>query len=144
MTYFRMCSYKREIVHVALAKLFQVWSLGAGEEELAALTIYLETGEGENPFADVPMPEVSEEQLASMLTSQWRPHEKIAVYLYAGKFQKAMGVAIQMVFDGTRGLDEIARCFKAEDGHLARANRYIVFMKTGEGENPLQDYQVAQ
>lgn len=140
--YFRLCLYDTDSVQASLSKLLEVWKASGGKDQLDAVITYVETGQGENPFAEVKRPVVSEAQFAAMLAPAWRPHQRTAIYLYAGRFKEAMGMAMQSVFNGTAGLEEIARCFKAEDANLVRANQYINFMKTGQGENPLMSYQV--
>jgi len=60
---------------------------------------------------------------------------------YAAKARQRTVLTMQMVADRSMELWETGRCFKAEDDHMGRANRYIEFMRTGQGENPLATYQ---
>jgi len=40
----------------------------------------------------------------------------------------------------TASVNDIARCFKAKDLNLTRANQFIEYAKTGEGDNPLREF----
>jgi len=42
--------------------------------------------------------------------------------------------------DMLRALGEVARVFKAKDLNLVRANQFLNYAKTGEGENPLAGF----
>jgi len=141
MTWFRICPFRRDDVHAALTRLTKVCLGDLSEKQLEALMTYLDTGQGENPLADVKMPKVSDEQLAAILANVASPYDRQIILLYGSHFNEAMVLTMQMVADGSMELWEIGRCFKAEDGHMGRANRYIEFMRTGQGENPLATYQ---
>jgi hypothetical protein len=144
MTWFRICPFRRDDVHDALTRLTKVCTVDLSEKQLEALTTYLDTGQGENPLADVKMPEVTDEQLPALLANVPSPWDRQVVLLYGGKYQQAMLLTTQLVAEGSMELWEIGRCFKAQDGHMGRANQYLEFMKTGQGQNPLATYQFAQ
>jgi hypothetical protein len=38
------------------------------------------------------------------------------------------------------GLTDIARCFKAKDTNLVRANQFVRWAKTGTGANPVEGF----
>jgi len=43
-------------------------------------------------------------------------------------------------FKMAQSLTDVARCFKAKDLNLLRANRFLEYQKTGQGENPLPTF----
>jgi hypothetical protein len=146
IAFFRICRFEMDQVGRALRRLFRVWNGGAEADELQAVATHIETGEGRGPLAEMAIAEVSDDQLTTMLAAAqrlrpwWRRRAQMGVYLYSGRYDEALALAEQMAAKDARGLAEIARCFKAKDCHLARANRYVEFMKTGRGENPLLDF----
>jgi tetratricopeptide (TPR) repeat protein len=105
-----------------------------------------EDPEKPNPLAEVPMPEVSEEQLAQMLEiGAGDCRLEVCSYLYAGRYEEAMMAAQEAMAaapaeDMLRALGEVARVFKAKDLNLVRANQFLNYAKTGEGENPLAGF----
>ncbi len=69
---------------------------------------------------------------------------QLNVHLYARDVQSALDLAKRQMKEsaGTpvllaAALKNIARCFKAHDCSVARANQFLQFHSTGEGDNPL-------
>jgi hypothetical protein len=104
MTWFRICPFRRDDVHDALTRLTKVCTVDLSEKQLEALTTYLDTGQGENPLADVKMPEVTDEQLPALLANVPSPWDRQVVLLYGGKYQQAMLLTTQLVAEGSMEL----------------------------------------
>ncbi|MBV9468851.1 MAG: hypothetical protein JOZ57_06360, partial [Abitibacteriaceae bacterium] len=70
-------------------------------------------------------------------------HRTISLHLVRGAYVPAMVAACQLLAaqpDAPDGVLEVARVFKAVDLNLKRSNAFIAFFKTGQGDNPLQDF----
>jgi hypothetical protein len=105
-----------------------------------------EDPEKPNPLLEVPMPEVTEEQLAQLLTACGAdPYFRAHAYLYAANYKEGMLAAQEALTEAPaekmmRALNEVARVLKAKDLNLIRANQFLNYAKTGEGENPLAGF----
>ena len=99
-----------------------------------------------NPLAEVPVPEVTDEQLDQMLEGaggDWR--WKLLAYLYAGNYVDAMHIAQDAMIEAdaegmSDALKEVARVLKARDLNLVRGNQFLEYAKTGQGQNPLASF----
>jgi len=104
-----------------------------------------EDAEKPNPLKDVPMPTVAAELKQQLLQAAGKdPALLCHVCLYTGDNETALEHAMAYMAeasaaDAVRSLMEVARVFKAADLNLVRANQFINYAKTGEGENPLAD-----
>ena len=98
----------------------------------------------DNPLAQVEpaaLPPVAELLAAAGAD----PHARVAVYLVSGQVTEALALAREQLASGTAGEEEqlarvmrsVARCFKAHDLSLERANAFLEYHRTGEGADPL-------
>ena len=106
-----------------------------------------EDPEAENPLTDTKWPELTDEEKQQMLAACGDDqHMQVVVLLFTGDVEQAFGIATARLTDAEkpdeigRCIDDIARCFKAKDLNLVRANAFIKYAKEGEGENPLPDF----
>jgi len=105
-----------------------------------------ENPEQPNPLAEVPMPQVSEDQLAQMLQASGTDSRlQVCSQLYASRYQEAMMAAQEAMAQADAqgmiaALNEVARVFKARDLNLVRANQFLNYAKTGQGQNPLASF----
>ena len=148
----RLCPFDPDSVRTSLELLLGAAVLGGDRAATEAFLQYLKTGAGDNPCAQVPMPQLTDQQVDQMLANTGGLFTPLVnAYLYAGQFERAVQAAqqevVSLAVDETqqaaqtsKGILDIARCFKAKDMHLLRANQFIVWVKTGEGENPLEDF----
>ena len=76
-------------------------------------------------------------------------HARLNAQLALGDYGNAVADALDEMreagnskdkFKMTQSLTDVARCFKAKDLNLLRANRFLEYQKTGQGENPLPTF----
>jgi len=111
-----------------------------------------------NPVAHVVQPDVAQvsqpvnqagqtAQPADLLAAArgYRP-ARILAQLALGDFAGALADATAEMRDAkttdqmVRALGDVARCLKAKDLNLIRANQFLEFQRTGKGENPLPTF----
>jgi len=85
-------------------------------------------------FADVPAYRVmaAASYVNHLLWKQQDPADAVDEMREAGNSKDK--------FKMTQSLTDVARCFKAKDLNLLRANRFLEYQKTGQGENPLPTF----
>ena len=77
------------------------------------------------------------------------PTARFNAFLVAGRIRDALDIAksqLRKAADTNPGLmpaalRNFARCFKAVDLNVLRANQYLEYQRTGEGENPLLEFE---
>jgi len=107
-----------------------------------------EDAEKDNPLKDVPWPKIEAPEKWKQLMVNCRKdlHLQIVALLYYGDYEQAVGFAMVRLGEAkdtnviSACVDDIARCFKAKDLNLVRANQFIEYAKEGKGENPLIDF----
>ncbi|PIZ44921.1 MAG: hypothetical protein COY42_13090 [Armatimonadetes bacterium CG_4_10_14_0_8_um_filter_66_14] len=76
-------------------------------------------------------------------------HARLNAQLALGDYGNAVADAVDEMREAgnskdklkmTQSLTDVARCFKAKDLNLLRANRFLEYQKTGQGENPLPTF----
>ena len=98
-----------------------------------------------SPLKEVPLLELGDPDKLLEAAGAGDRDARISVFLGTGQTAKALteateqmrqsaGAAPQYLADALRNL---ARCFKAHDLNLLRANRFLEYHRTGAGENPL-------
>ncbi len=142
---FRMCPFTKDCVDTALQRLARALLLTGDSSEAVVFLQYLNAGQGENPLAQVPLAQLTNEQFDQMLLNTGGDFALLVdAYLYVGDFdqavQEAQGEVVSLGNNAAAGVADIARCFKAKDMHLLRANQFLEWVKTGEGPNPLEDF----
>jgi len=101
-----------------------------------------------NPLKDAPMFALGESEKLLAAAGQ-DPDAQLNALLVAGRMPEALKVAVDQMRDSAgktpagiaQALRNIARCFKAHDLNLVRANRFLDFHRTGEGDNPLPAFE---
>ncbi len=75
------------------------------------------------------------------------PVARLNALLYLGRIREALAISKDRMGSSrdpsglSLALKDIARCFKAKDLSLLRANRFLEFHRTGEGDNPLKELE---
>jgi len=143
---YALCDFDKEAIEAMSALVRKVCMVTGDIAKATQFFAAQEDPEKANPLAEVPMPEVTDEQLDQMLEGAGR-HSlgKLLAYLYAGNCVDAMHIAQGAMIEAPaekmmRALNEVARVFKARDLNLIRANQFLNYAKTGEGENPLAGF----
>jgi hypothetical protein len=99
-----------------------------------------------NPLADVPLPQVTDEGKQSLLANaEGDSMALVHANLLLGQWDEALQAAGRMLSDAAphkvdQAIRMVAKCFKAKDLNLIRANRFIEYSRTGEGENPVNTF----
>lgn len=101
----------------------------------------------ENPlFTFRTWPNLTEQQLQAM-TALAEPdaRTKLTMLLLRGEFKRAMLLAVRNLAAAPTGTvpqaaNEVARVFKAQDLSLIRANEFLAYARTGQGNNPLDGF----
>jgi len=106
-----------------------------------------ENPDAENPLSAIPWPEIADEDKEVMLgNTRGDVHLQVCALLYFGQYDEALGLATMRLAEAKEAgaisacVDSIARCFKAKDLNLVRANAFLQYVQQGEGENPLLDF----
>ncbi len=139
----RTCEFKQDSVNWALRMLTGTLISAGQGGNLGGFLDYLKTGEGDNPLGAVESFDFTSSELQQMLTSAGSDHhEWVSAYLYTNRVEQALEAAKAEArhADPAKGVMDIARCLKARDMHLVRANQFINWMRTGEGSNPLAEF----
>jgi tetratricopeptide (TPR) repeat protein len=142
---FVMCDMEQAEVDEAVQRVVRAFArkgdLNGGPRFLAAQNDL----EALNPLKDVPLPDFNAEQLLASAPENNRKL-RLNALLYAGKFDEALTVAKDMVIKSPttdmmlEGIRSLARCFKAKDLSIVRANQFLEYHKTGKGEDPLATF----
>ncbi|MFQ5810711.1 MAG: hypothetical protein ACE5JM_13940 [Armatimonadota bacterium] len=99
-----------------------------------------------NPLADIPLPQVTDEAKELLLANAERdPMALVHANLLLGQWDEALQAAGRMLSDAAphkvdQAIRMVAKCFKAKDLNLIRANQFIEYSRTGEGENPVTTF----
>ncbi len=106
-----------------------------------------ENPDAANPLAEIPWPEIADEDKQVMLgNTRGDVHLQVCALLYFGQYDEALGLATMRLAEAKEGdaisacVDSVARCFKAKDLNLVRANAFLSYVQQGEGENPLLSF----
>ena len=98
-----------------------------------------------NPLTEVPMPQLTPEEQEQLLQAAGEDKPKrLLVLVYMGQADAAIATALGYMCEAggdeaVSSLKEVARALKAADCNVVRANQFINYAKTGEGENPVAD-----
>jgi len=146
LTAFRICPFKERAVNEALQLLYKTLVVSGDVAQMQAFMKYLKEGQGDNPFGQVPLPELSEDECQQLYANTGGDfHYLVSAYLYTGRPADAALTAREELFLGSKeaaqnSADDIARSFKAKDMHCHRANQFIEYLRTGQGPNPLEAF----
>jgi tetratricopeptide (TPR) repeat protein len=141
-----LCDYDQKAIEAASNLVKKVF---ASRGEMFKATQFFaaqEDPEAPNPLHEVPLPELTEQQLNELLAACGDDARlKVSSYLYAGDCREAMMAAQEAMAQAPaeqmlKALGEVARVFKARDLNLIRANQFLGYARTGEGENPLDGF----
>jgi hypothetical protein len=143
---YALCDFEQQTIETASTLVKRAFTARGEIFKATQFFAAQEDPEKPNPLLEVPMPEVTEEQLAQMLEAArgyWRA--RMFAYLYAADYTEAMHIAQDRLGeagaqDMVAALNEVARVFKARDLNLVRGNQFLSYAKSGEGENPLAGF----
>ena len=135
-----LCDYTEDAISKATTFASQALTAGEGPGVGIAFAKSQEDPKVANPLKDVPIFNLGDGK--KMLEVVGDDAEvKLNVLLYLGqtdpKRMRAAGEAGALA----GALKNLARCFKAHDLNLLRANQFLQYHRTGEGENPLKSLE---
>jgi len=102
-----------------------------------------------NPLKDVKLPALDaaaiQHELEVTPDTATHIHPRVTLLVLEGKYGDAMLIARRLLLDNptqnaSQAAGEIARIFKAADLNMVRANAFLQYFKTGQGDNPLEDF----
>jgi len=145
---FMCCEYSVDAITYNTRHLVEVWTVrDPSAKEPHDFAAAQQDTSKENPLAKVPLPTVDaaaiEQALAHLPQGKAGAHDRISLLLLTGQFKPAMHEAQQLLNDTASlhdGAAEACRVFKAADLNLKRANALLVFLKSGQGVNPVEEF----
>jgi len=143
--YFMACPFDERSLQGALQMLSRIWTVQ--QVSPAKVQELLDAQQDPNkpsPLQDVKLPVLDGAALRKRLETARMPEERIALLLVLGESQSAMTQARRLMLDKPEsplGVLQVCRVFKARDLKLKRANDFLEFYKTGQGANPLAEFE---
>lgn len=139
-----LCEYKEETLQAALNQATQALIAKGGPGLGMKLAKAQDDPTVENPLADVPLPPFGNPDLM-VAAATGNPEAELIALLYAGDCAGALEVAKEQMAaavgkpqaDLAKAMRNIARVIKAHDLNLVRANQFLNYHATGDGEDPL-------
>ncbi|MDQ3812938.1 MAG: hypothetical protein M3347_03200, partial [Armatimonadota bacterium] len=145
---FAMSAYNEDAMTRAMRLLTHTWNMvDPSGRALLSLVATQRDGSQPNPLATVKLPAADPQ----LLSAQWArlgqgrsaAHDRINLHILAGDHRAAMIEALRLMTEANaakEGALEVCRVFKAADLNLKRANAFLRFFNTGEGDNPLEAF----
>jgi tetratricopeptide (TPR) repeat protein len=139
------CPFDRKSIQEMCDLVRRCYTLRGEWQKAVEFVAAQENAEAPNPLREAPLPSLEPDQKEALLAACADNLDRLPMLLYAGDTDAAVARAAE----GVRGLAtlppdkaeaailEVARVLKAADLNLVRANQFINYAKTGEGENPL-------
>ncbi|MDQ2730572.1 MAG: hypothetical protein M3Y56_02845 [Armatimonadota bacterium] len=140
---FMVCAYDPDAIDRASRLLAKVWlAPGSNKAEYDAFAAAQRDATLHNPLADVKLPVLDGAVLNDRINGS-NGSEKISLLIAAGRLKEAMAAAREMKNNkdiARRGIMEICKVFKAADLNLKRANDYLKYLKTNQGDDPVEKF----
>ncbi len=150
VTAFRLCPVRKWELMQSLERLYTTLVAIGNTQQAQGFLEYFGSGEGDNPLGQVPnLPLSGQERhlLVSHRQVGGTLSQLVTAHLYSGRYEDALETALQeleLLGDRNEAVrmaaSDVARCFKAKDMNLHRANQFITFLNTGQSENPLEGF----
>lgn len=145
--YYALCEYDEKWINEGIEQANEALSAIGGPGLALQFAKSQETVGQTNALVTAEMLDLGDPSV--MLTAAGENLDaQIDVHLYSGDIAKAVELSKQQMRESQGqpallaiALKNLARCFKAADCSVARANQFLTFHATGEGENPLADFE---
>lgn len=145
---FVLCPYAETSLRTAMQLLVKVWTAKYNSPaKVAELSFALAASSSTpltpgvvNPLQSVPLPTLPEAALRTRLSGKLPPGQRVVLLLALHDSQQAMVEARRLMLDqpaSTDGVLNVCRVFKACDMNVLRANSFLTYYKSGQGENPV-------
>lgn len=143
--HFMVCSFDEASITQATQFLTKVWMAKEMTPAKAQAFIKSQQEGGANPLRDVPLPPIDKAKVQAQIAAlpAGASSGRITLLLVSGDTRGAMLQARRMLVDNpssNAGVLEVCRVFKAADLDLRRANAFLQFYKSGQGENPVETF----
>jgi hypothetical protein len=141
---YRLCDYTEPAIKAALDAVSTALTATSGPGAGLRFVKAQEDPKLDNPLKGVALPDLG--PAAELLAAAGDDlQSQLCVHLYAGDVAAALAVAKQQMAKAAGQdakalagpLRNLARCFKAHDLHLVRANAFLEYHRSGEGDDPL-------
>ena len=146
--YYVLCHFTEPEVNHAVKLASKALTLHGGPGEALQFLRAQEEAGAPNPLSRLPLFAVAD--VTTMATAaQENPEAKLNVLLFSGRFDEALDMAMEQMRRAAArdpglmatALRNVARCMKAHDLNVIRANQFLEFHRTGIGENPIYEFQ---
>jgi hypothetical protein len=138
--YFMLASYNERSLTEATQWLVKAWTAKYGTPAKAAeLVAALQNPEAPSPLREIKLPALDAAVLQQRLDTARREPQRVVLLLALGRDRDAMLTARALMLDKPQtsdGILEVCRVFKAHDLGLKRANAFLEYCKTGQGQDP--------
>lgn len=141
---FLMCPFREGDLQEATKAVAR--ALSASELSVAKANLFAQAqtdAAAPNPLAKVPLPKLDEAPLRAVLAdagAQVPLNTRLTCLMLTGDYRGAMLLARSQLMKDVGNQDnalEVARIFKAKDGSILRANQFLAYYQTGQGDNPI-------
>jgi hypothetical protein len=146
--YWMLCDFDEKTLGEATAVLQKAWiARDTNTVKSSAFLTAMQDAKADNPLKDIPLPELDKAKLRAALDKlpEASIHSRISLMLMLGENAQAMLTARRVLLDdptgkATQAALEIARVFKASGLNLVRANAFLKYFQSSQGENPLDAF----
>jgi hypothetical protein len=138
---FLLCAYNARSLATVTGWLSSAWMAKYGSPaKVAELTAALRNPDAPSPLREIPLPALDAASLGTRADKTTSVPRRVVLLLALGRDHDAMAAARGLMLDkplSEEGILEVCRVFKAHDLNFKRANAFLEFCKTGQGENPV-------
>jgi hypothetical protein len=139
-----LCSYNESSLRTATQWLMGVWTAKySSPAKVAELATALQNAGTPGPLHAVKLPSLDAAVLTRHLGAASLSPQRVVLLLALGRDRDAMLAARSLMLDQPQtnaGILEACRVFKAHDQNLQRANAFLEYCKSGQGENPVEAF----
>jgi len=143
--FFMVCPYEERSLQASLELLSRIWTAEqVSPAKAQELLDAQQAADKPSPLVTVKLPTHDSAALRARLATVKAPEERLVLQLALGDFADAMTTARGQMLakpDSSAAILQVCRVFKARDLKLKRANAFLEFYKTGQGINPLTEFE---
>jgi hypothetical protein len=136
-----LCSYDERSIETVTQWLVRVWRARyISAAKVSELTAALQKADASSPLHAVKLPALDTAVLTRHLEAASASPQRVVLLLALGRDRDAMLAARALMLDqpqSNAGVLEVCRVFKAHDLNFKRADAFLEYCKTGQGENPM-------
>ena len=144
---FVMANFDEESIKKATQLLTRQWMVGANldMDSVRAFGKAQSDASAPNPLDKVELPQFPAEVKSALeiAATSGRAPVRFVALLALERNREAMLMARETLIrqpTSPQGVEQVARVFKAADGDVARANAFVAYYNSGQGENPMKAF----